>query len=1131
MPLALGYADVTTGVSTSAPKRITRPLEVVLRAPPLNEPDPGPFGRLVPVDLPGGPAADLQVSVTVQENSDVAQEIIVLVVPSGSLTDIAVQLWINTTYLTNDVAFATHPSPSRGESFIVFGARSVGSVPLGVTGAILRAARGGGAGARDDVTVKAVSDFGQPRGVSVGQQSLRTEPATYTMTGFTGQKYRRAIESDRDGMLVSLVGNSPTATGLSWLRLVLSSPRTGDSPRRETAAASVAGPGDLPVSGRRRYRTTWVFGNGNESGASPPSAAVIAPTGAVRVELPVWTAAPPPPGALPGGAGLPVVGRRVYRTATSPSGDDGEYFLVSEVGNNTDATFTDLTADADLDEPLLTDISVAVTRTRDDSATQLLAGEMDLTGTLELWTREQAPDGTPRNRGTSYDATFAGVPCRADIRFSTRPGPGRPRVQWRTSGPGGAPAGVRTVAIRSTPLGVASGVERPLRATVQDVPPAVGIDWWMWGATRLRVGVGQADDASLPLDTPAGLVAFHTGTDLAGPLVGSAKAVSAFLSPDSTRAAALGLRRLRLLLGLPRLAGEPGLHYAAQDDGVVVDLHLAPPSDERGRPRALVFRRLATEGSVRRVEARVGELPDVVAIDVRPSDPSAGRVSGRLRRVTAFVQGPEDAVREIARSERHDGIWAACPDTRGSLEFGVDAARARIDVTAEAAVRIDAAVRRPPGFGGGSLRIRGVQAVVTMAGKAGLALPPASDAAAGDLVVLEGTGISGRVALTSELAADTRDRFRAVRATPQVVADFASAGLAVSDLRRATARVLGLTSLGVARSPAPGPHRIRFSPGRANPALRGQANVDDTRFAPRRWSLVKARIASVPPQVDVTADIAKRSFTVALSERSGEVVLFAEPAIVPTDGPAAGSAAGIGLAKATVEAVPTRLQVDLLGPPNPQQDEPFNWSPDAGWRKAGFRILPDGELVIRALQMIGVDFARPPLEDQPLTLFWSNTAAAIVKIVAASAPEGEPPRTPGAVWLWTPSAGLPTGSTDPDDWEGLGGALGFRMDDDSLVTLQLNSYEPARAPTETPPRRWNSGAFSWLLKGEFQMKDYGGEGTVVPGGLSPKGDPDAGPGLWYLRLPDAAPLGGQIVFGNTGGWISARPAIFASFSP
>ena len=63
------------------------------------------------------------------------------------------------------------------------------------------------------------------------------------------------------------------------------------------------------------------------------------------------------------------------------------------------------------------------------------------------------------------------------------------------------------------------------------------------------------------------------------------------------------------------------------------------------------------------------------------------------------------------------------------------------------------------------------------------------------------------------------------------------------------------------------------------------------------------------------------------------------------------------------------------------------------------------------------------------------------------------------------------------------------------------------------------------------MKDYRGEVTVSSElGLSTKGDMDAGPGQWFLRILDGLPwyIGfGSVYFGNTGGTFFTRPRIYS----
>lgn len=1126
MPLLLGYLEIRTDVGTATEARHVHPLPVTVAAAPLFEPDPGLFGGTW-FDLPGGGAQDVFAGATITQNDADGQRLrFVISGGDGHPPNLEARILINTSFATTIVSTPEHPSPTEGEAFISFGCRTIGTGTLGFNAAELGVENGTGFGGRDAVGIVLAASFGQPRTYLVGQFRARTEPAVADDAADT--PYRRAIETDVDGMRIALDVVDLQAPEFSTIRLDLRSPRTGDAPIRQLACTAGTTAGDVPTgpTNRRRYQVTWVYDNGNESAPTPLSAPVTTTTGSVTVPLPVWTPptapTPPPPGQIPGSSTpLPVVRRRVYRTVTSPTGDDGEAFLIEEVPDNVATSYTDVTGDDDLGDPLLTDLEVALRRTEDVTGNEELATRADLSGTLELLDRSEAADGTPRSTGDRYTAGFFGVPARADIRFTTRPLAGRPRLDWRTTAvDGDDDGGLARLTLRTEALDHRPGF-RPLTVHVDELPAAVGLDWWAWGATRLRVQAGHPADLTEPLDEPAGLVAFHQGTTTAEPLRRSRRPIAVRLSDDEVRATAAEVRSLRILLGLPRPAGEAGEHHAVLDDGVAVDARFGPMR-RGGTDRSLSFRRTSGVGSVSNLDVRVGNLHETIGLDVRPGGPITGRLAGTADRVSALLQAPEDAVGDESASTRHDGVWLAAPRIGPELTFRLDTDRSAFVIDQEAPVRLDAVLRRPAGLGtDGDVRLRGLAATLRVgAGITTVSVPPSSDASAAELVTLATPGASGRVGVTTRTVDDTRDRYRAARATPQVVADFTTAGLALGDLATATARVLGLRELGIARSPAPGPHRVGLAPERANRAFRAQVDVTDARFDPPSWALAKVRAGSLASTTSLTADLDARSFVLDASEAFGPVTLFAEPAIVPTDGAAADTAIGIGLARATVESVPTHLELDLLGPGNTRQSEPFNWSTPAGWRHSGFRILPNGELVIRGLQLIGIDRTRP----SPRNHYWSNTAAALFRIAVA---DGD---AFGPVWLWTPSAGLPGAGAASEAWDEPDSAIGFRMESGSRATLQLNSYLADLGDT-SPPIGWASSSFSWLLQAEFQMEDYGGEGTLTPGSLSPTGDPDAGPGRWWLRLPDAAPFSGQVVFGNTGGWISSRPAIFASFTP
>jgi hypothetical protein len=358
------------------------------------------------------------------------------------------------------------------------------------------------------------------------------------------------------------------------------------------------------------------------------------------------------------------------------------------------------------------------------------------------------------------------------------------------------------------------------------------------------------------------------------------------------------------------------------------------------------------------------------------------------------------------------------------------------------------------------------------------------------------------------------DHLVAVRPTPQGKVTFEG----VADelfLDDATFRVLGLTGLSMPPAHQPEPWTASLTSTRANTAARVLAHVTDPRSSTPDWDMVKARVVDLPESITFTKNFAGNRFSIELNRRSGRVVLLAQPPNTPSSNPEAENLIGVGLAKADIDSLPTFLQLDLLGPFNDLQSTPFNDTPPSDYTPSGFRIETDGDLVARGLQLATVAKIRPT---GPV-FFWSDIAASIIEIKSDTA---EPP---GLVWIWTPSAPNPGASASIGDWDDVTTWLGYRIESPALVTLQLQSYKDH---TTTEGRWWNDPAWAWELNAELQMKDYRGEVTVDHS-LFPTGDTDAGPGQWYLRVPDGLPFSGQIVFGNTGGWFSNRPRIFAPF--
>lgn len=1133
--LQLGYVDVRRGLSTSSPQRKTFPLQVVVGAPPLSEPLPPTDLALLatnPIEL-DVPPTDLFVGAKVTRNDATGRTIEVLLAPAPALVDAEVIVRINTSFFTNDVDYVARPSPLRGEAFLVVGTRFRGTAGIPLLRAVLGVNKETSPLHPRDVTrIELAGAFHQPRELIVGQMRQRTSSATFG----SGADYRRAIDGDFDGILLDLTVHDPTTGAERWIHVDVSQPRAEWGPARAVVPQD-AGPGapppldpgetpgeGLPTGSLRQYRVTWVHATGNETAASPPSGGVGTLHNRIRVPLPVWTD-PQTPGLTGVEPAEPVTRRRVYRTVSGFPGNAGEFFLVKEVKNTTDTEFVDDRADHQLGEPLLTDLRVRYRHTVDRDGTQLAAGFATLRGTLTQSSYEEETDGTPRFRGTVYDVGLVSTPCSADVPFTTRAPVGKPRVTWSSASSAG-PAGVASATVAVIPIGAGAAESSVVRATIESLPPAFGVDWLVFGGTRTRIEVGRSDDARQALPAGLGLLVLRSALVDAPLQRASSRSASIDSTPETLALTARGVRRLRLFLGLPLAADG----FATLDDGVVAELELDP---RRDRPRSLrLLRDAAGDDGTSRFMVRVGELPDALVVDARPGHefaPTKVRVSGRLLRLMVLSQSAAElAAENVTGERRRDGTWVTVPDLGSTFELVFD--QGVVTATPSAAIRADLSRRSMAGLGTEASRIHQIEACLTTASQVELHLP---DSGATSAKVAGGA--SGRVALSWRgLDPALRDRLLAVRATPQVKAvlrqdDPDDDGPLTDDL---TARVLGLSELSglTALTGAPpgenvtDPFVARLTATRANKAFRGGAVLSDTRAGNEPWDLVKARIVDLPESVELTLRAGIKRYHLVLDRRSGRVVVLAQPTIVPSDGPAAGQLVGVGLVKADVDALPTDLQLDVLGGANDLQSAPFNATPDGDWVRSGFRIKADGEVIARGVQIVSVSFVRPysistvPLDVVEPTAFWTNTAASLIRL----SPQAAAP--PGALWIWTPSEPLPS-STLASAWEDLSSWLGYRIEDPALVTLQIQAYEDK---TEAIPRWWNDGGFSWLLKAEFQMKDYRGEVTV-DADLSPEGDDDAGPGLWYLRIPDGAPLGGQVVFGNTGGWISNRPRIFAPF--
>lgn len=1165
--ITIGYVDVTTARSTT-PVRTSYPLEVELAfgiTPPWwDAPDApaslGPFLTFLATNhyTVGSASTQLFVGAAVRRSDNTGQTIEIAIAAKTPLPDAEVIVRVNTSMFTTQADYTALPTPRRGESFVVVGSRSNGTGPLPSLDYIVGTNKNPDPGAVDPDTATNISvrgPFQQPTALIVGQRREPTGLATFTTPAI---HYRRAkpelTDTNSAGLLLDVTVTDATSTGQTWLHVDITQPDTADGPPRAVQPVANPAAGSIPQGQHCTYQVSWVHGTWTgstahehrESSPTPVSDPVSTTTGSLGIPLPEWQD-PHDPALLPGDPPPQVVAWRIYRTISGATAGGDAYLVhtepapVTAVGDLVPGhTWVDTVDDASLTQPQLTALRIRFRQTLDHAATQAAGGFTSMVGRLDQASYEEDGSGDPHFRGASYTVNLTGTPPTADIGYTTRPAPGRPRVTWTSRATNGTPHGVDTAAVTITPTGLAIGVDDTIDAGLAELPPDFGVDWAQRGPDRVRVEIGQSADTSTPLPHGVGMVVARVAGMGSTHPAASPRTLNVELLPGDLSFTARHLRRLRLLLGLPRPVDPT---HAIDGDGLVAELELDAVDGVAARSLRL---RRDTPGTVEspgtsRLVVRVGDLPDSTVIDVRPGNPFpadatppvplAARLDGRMRRVSVLYQGGADlAPGSPGEGQRRDGAWVTLPSIGAQTDLSIDSTT--VTVAPSQGLRVDASLRSTTGLGKTD-PIHLVQGSVSSGGDVKVVLPQAD----GRVAASAGVGVSGRVAVSSRaLDVATPDHLLAVRATPQARLAFRRvappAGAAPAAERRvlddATFRWLGLLSADKPADAAPPVFTGTLSATRTNTAVRGQATLTDDRITPSTWELARGRLSDLPESITVAANTTTNEFQIDLNRRGGRLQLVAQPPHVPSSGWAAGAIVGVGYAQADVEALPTSLHLDLLGGANPQQASPFNTTPDATWIRSGFRIQSDGELVVRGLQLIDVSYVRPstfPSDwyDSPLvppTAFWSQTAATIVKI---SSSDSNPP---GPVWIWTPSEPPPVSSRIAGDWEGLTGWIGYKIESPALVTLQIQTYQA----TTTDLNRWWHAGFPWLLQAEFQMKDYRGEVTV-DADLSPEGDDDAGPGKWTLRIPDGAPFSGQVVFGNTGGWISNRPRIFPAFTP
>ncbi len=709
----------------------------------LLDTDIGPVGGAAPtvinyLDLDGvAPEPDLQVRVIIHsfrkagftaDNtralSETRLEIRLVPMEGRVLTNVEIRVFVNTSDNVFPLAGPPTPNPSN---FIFIGYRGAPgqNMPTSLSAWLNQSKVRSGANVADpftdddiDIVVTSTPVVGPLHlegGLLEGTVSLQQAVETSFVNGVYDEKPAvdiRALALTAPSatiakLSVSTPGVSPFPLECLWVGIATD--HTIDAPMpAPLVALAGAGAGNVD-RGAHRYKVAYGLQNGKETKAGPPSLAVTVadPAADGRVRLTAIPLGPPPP-APPEEAdlGVTVVARRIYRTVASATGDDGEFFRAGEIPDNVTTQWVDNGADG------------ALAATAPDRMVVHYSSKLrhDVDGSLLL-----------RDAGVEdrYDPVeLRNTPTDARVLYTTRPDPGRPRVRWQAD----AVMGSARLVLPT----LRSGALQWGEARAVGVPQFLGAHWSTRGSTRTIIEISGSllgTQASTPIgkveallaamqrpwrDAPQAVCVEYVARELADGRVIDAR----------TRVAARGLRRARVAFG------EAGPLHARDDDGVKIDLSLAPDQPPR-RPRtwrpgralrALILTDTSEAGqrAHQHLAVRAGELPNDLSVDLRLSPDTAPggayfgmHVIGVLERlkVLALTDPTAQAAAYAADGAR---LWLALPRTPKE----VDAVRAGTDalLALPEPLFAELSVRDPRGLDSGGDPLRHLKAAVATPG-------------------------------------------------------------------------------------------------------------------------------------------------------------------------------------------------------------------------------------------------------------------------------------------------------------------------------------------------------------------------------------------------------------------------------
>lgn len=624
--------------------------------------------------------------------------------------------------------------------------------------------------------------------------------------------------------------------------------------------------------------------------------------------------------------------------------------------------------------------------------------------------------------------------------------------------------------------------------------------------------IGDVDDVSQPVDGGLGQVAAALDADPdADPTLAPEPKLrfeQVDLADDS-----------RLLVGAADL-GRARFENLA--DGVEVEVVRALHPFRMGSIRAMdreqqsdysiaVARTTETDGTPSRTLVHGGHLHRRLQATIKTDDDLRIVTEGAVDRLKALhMVEPTGEPAWNADGRRADVSIPRLPKNKMKVSVG-DTTTLQIP----AATRATVGLQNPDGVGGAKEQHVNAQ----------VALPEGKTTldTAGEGVSVdggEGHGITGRVALSRAL-----NDLTAVRATPQAFNHGDTQSDGSSERVATTARVYGLRSFTAQTTPVTREEPdllktasnldldVSLAPSRPNTSFRiGTFGVDAPGREPRWQSRV--RLADIADSISVRTRAGAKAWQsyVEASSAGGPLAdggdVWAEPAQVPWDGPAAGELVGVGLVEAVLESLPEELVMvglpfdDAPGDTDPSGRDGF-LDADSDFHAGGQLIELTGSLRVRDMLQLGWSRSRGDQDK------WSRSDIACLQV---DADDG------GQFWLRQ----LENRDTPLDDSES---KLNVMVDSSVRVSMAVDNYEHTTT-RGSEPSNWEDFSGDWSPSAKLQLKDFAGWVQVDPDlagittGLSPTDD-NVRSGDWWVRQvggwAGSVDLPGDVSLGSTSG--------------